>query len=151
MATENTVRLHRVMKAPAERVYRAFLEPEAVVKWLPPHGFVCKVLEMDVRVGGSFRMAFTNFSTGSSHIFGGKYHELVPHERIMYVERFEVPALPEEMRTTIVLRAVKCGTELNIAVEGQPEAIPLDLCYLGWQESLVQLSHLVEPVISDEV
>jgi len=145
--TTGTVRLHRVLRAPPERVYRAFLEPEALVKWLPPYGFTCKVHHMDVRVGGSFRLSFANFSSGHSHAFGGDYLELVPHERIRYTDKFDDPGLPGEMRVTILLTKVSCGTDIDIAQEGVPEAIPLEMCYLGWQESLAQLAVLVEPEI----
>lgn len=145
----NTVRLHRVLRAKPERVYRAFLEPEAMAKWLPPQGFTGKVHEMDARVGGGYRMSFTNFGTGSSHSFGGRYLELTPHERIRYSDRFEAPGPPGEMQTTVSLRAVSCGTEITIVQEGLPAAIPLELCYLGWQESLASLAQLVEPDIPD--
>ena len=145
----NTVRLHRVLRAPAERVYRAFLDPDAMTRWLPPHGFLGKVHEMDARVGGGYRMSFTNFGTGTSHSFRGTYVELTPHERIRYTDRFDDPNLPGEMQVTVRLRKVVCGTELDIVQEGVPSAIPLELCYLGWQESLGQLAHLVEPEIPD--
>ena len=145
----NVVRLHRVLRAPPERVYRAFLDPDAMVKWLPPHGYTGKVHHMDARVGGSHRMSFTNFSTGNSHAFGGRYVELTPHERIRYTDQFDDPALPGEMQVTISLAAVACGTELTITQEGIPPAIPLEFCYLGWQESLSLLAHLVEPEIPD--
>ncbi len=145
----NTVRLHRVIRAPAERVYRAFLDPHAMTKWLPPHGFAGEVHEMDARVGGGYRMSFTNFSTGKSHSFGGKYVELTPHERLRYTDAFDDPNLPGEMQVTITLRKVACGTELEIVQEGLPEAIPVEFCYLGWQESLSLLAHLVEPEIPD--
>jgi uncharacterized protein YndB with AHSA1/START domain len=145
----NTVRLHRVLRAPAERLYRAFLDPDAMAKWLPPHGFTAKVHEMDARVGGGYRMSFTNFTTGKSHSFGGRYVELTPHERIRYTDRFDDPALPGEMQVTVALRKVSCGTELTITQEGLPSVIPLEDCYLGWQESLVQLAQLVEPEIPD--
>jgi uncharacterized protein YndB with AHSA1/START domain len=145
----NTVRLHRVLRAPAERIFRAFLEPDAMVKWLPPHGFVGKVHEMDARVGGGYRMSFTNFSTGTSHAFGGKYIELKPHELIRYTDHFDDPKLPGEMKVTITLLAVSCGTELQIVQEGVPAVIPVEMCYLGWQESLRQLTQLVEPEIPD--
>jgi len=147
--TANTVRLHRVLRAPAERVYKAFLEPEAMAKWLPPHGFVGKVHEIDARVGGGHRMSFTNFGTGASHSFGGTYVELVPHERLRYTDKFDDPNLPGEMQVTISLRKVLCGTELSIVQEGIPAAIPVEMCYLGWQESLAQLAKLVEPEIPD--
>lgn len=145
----NVVRLHRVLRAPPERVYRAFLDPDAMVKWLPPHGYTGKVHHMDARVGGSHRMSFTNFSTGNSHAFGGRYVELTPHERIRYTDQFDDPAMPGEMQVTISLAAVACGTELTITQEGIPAAIPLEFCYLGWQESLSLLAHLVEPEIPD--
>jgi len=145
----NTVRLHRVLRAPAERVYRAFLDPDAMAKWLPPHGFTGRVHRMDSRVGGGYRMSFTNFSTGKSHWFGGEYVELTPHDRIRYTDRFESPDLPGEMRVTITFRTVVCGTEIEIVQEGLPVATPVELCYLGWQESLAQLAHLVEPEIPD--
>jgi len=142
-----TVRLHRVIRAAPERVYRAFLDPDAMAKWLPPNGFTGKVHHMDARVGGSYRMSFTNFSTGDSHAFGGEFVELVPNERLSYTDRFEDDNLPGEMRTTVNLTAVSCGTELNVVQEGIPEAIPVEACYLGWQESLVLLGMLVEPEI----
>ena len=140
----NTVRFHRVLRAPAERVYRAFLDSDAKAKWLPPNGFTGKVHENDARVGGRYRMSFTNFSNGDSHAWGGAYTELVPNERIVYSDRFEDPNLPGEMRTTITLKPVSCGTELQIVQEGLPDAIPVELCHLGWQESLVLLGKLVE-------
>jgi uncharacterized protein YndB with AHSA1/START domain len=142
-----TVRLHRVLRAPPERVYRAFLDPDAMAKWLPPHGFTGKVHEMDACVGGGYRMSFTNFGTGQSHAFGGSYVELTPNERIRYTDRFDDPALPGDMQVTIELKAVVCGTELSIVQEGIPPAIPLEFCYLGWQESLTLLAHVVEPEI----
>ena len=145
----NTVRLHRVLRATPEKVYRAFLDPDAMVKWLPPNGFTAKVHEMDARVGGSYRMAFTNFTTGRGHSFGGKYLELVPHERICYTDQFDDPNLPGAMRTSITLRTVFCGTELNIVQEGLPEVIPVEACYLGWQESLALLAKLVEANVPD--
>jgi uncharacterized protein YndB with AHSA1/START domain len=147
--TTNTVRLHRVLRAPPERVYRAFLDPDAMVKWLPPYGFTAKVHHMEARAGGGYRMSFTNFGTGKSHSFGGTYVELTPHERIRYTDKFEDPGLPGEMKVTISLRKVSCGTELDILQEGIPSVIPAELCYLGWQESLSQLAHLVEPEIPD--
>lgn len=147
----NTVRLHRVLRAPPAKIYRAFLEPEAIAKWLPPYGFTCRVQQIDARVGGSFRMSFTNFSTGHSHSFGGTYLELVPHERICHTDRFDDPNLKAEMRTTVSLRKVSCGTELSIVQEGLPDLIPLEACYLGWQESLTLLAQLVEPEIPDQV
>jgi uncharacterized protein YndB with AHSA1/START domain len=148
MAT-NTVRLHRVLRAAPERIYRAFLDADAMAKWLPPYGFTCKVHQMDARVGGTFRMSFSNFSSGAGHSFGGEYLELVPNERIRYTDKFDDPNLPGVIEVTVVLRAVSCGTDVNITQTGLPEVIPLEMCYLGWQESLVQLAHLVEPVIPD--
>lgn len=144
-----TVRLHRVLRAPPDRVYRAFLDPSAMVKWLPPHGFTGTVHEMDARVGGGYRMSFTNFGTGSSHSFGGTYVELIPNERIRYSDRFDDPNLPGEMQVSISLAPVSCGTELTIVQEGIPAAIPVEMCYLGWQESLGLLARLVEPQIPD--
>jgi uncharacterized protein YndB with AHSA1/START domain len=146
MAT-HTVRLHRVLRAPPERVYRAFLDADALAKWLPPNGFTCKVHHLDARVGGSFRMSFTNFTTGQSHSFGGEYLELVPHERIRYTDTFEDPNLPGVMQVTVSLRAVSCGAELDIVQDGIPAMIPLEACYLGWQESLTLLAKLVEAEI----
>ena len=146
MAT-NTVRFHRVLKAPPERVYRAFLDADATAKWLPPYGFTCKVHHMDAKVGGTFRMSFTNFTNSQSHSFGGTYRELVPAQKIRYSDVFDDPNLPGEMQTTVELRPVSCGTEVNIVQEGLPEAIPVEMCYLGWQESLAQLKRLVEPEI----
>jgi uncharacterized protein YndB with AHSA1/START domain len=143
----HTIRLQRVLRAPPERVYRAFLDPAAMVKWLPPFGFTGTVHEMDARVGGGHRMSFTNFGTGESHSFGGRYLELVPGERICYTDRFDDTSLPGEMTCTIALRAVLCGTELTIVQEGVPDAIPAAMCHLGWQESLGQLAPLVEPDI----
>jgi uncharacterized protein YndB with AHSA1/START domain len=145
----NTVRLHRVLRATPERIYRAFLDADAMAKWLPPYGFTCKVHHMDARVGGAFKMSFSNFSTGHGHSFGGEYRELVPHERIRYTDKFDDPNMPGEMETTVILRAVSCGTELSITQEGIPGVIPVEMCYLGWQESLAQLATLVEPVIPD--
>ncbi len=144
-----TVRLHRVLRAPPERVYRAFLDPEAMVKWLPPHGFTGKVHHIDPVVGGTYRMSFTNFGTGSSHAFGGTYRELVPGERIRYDDQFENPALPGTMQVSVSLKAVACGTELSIVQEGIPAMIPVEFCYLGWQESLSLLANVVEPQIPD--
>lgn len=149
MSSTNTVKLHRVLRAPPERVYRAFLEPEAMSKWLPPYGFTCKISHMDARVGGSYKMAFTNFGTGSVHSFGGKYLELVPDAKICYTDKFDDPNLPGEMRTTVSLKPVACGTELHIVQEGLPAVIPVEMCYLGWQDALAQLAALVEPVIPD--
>jgi len=144
-----TVKLHRVLRCTPEHIYKAFLEADAIAKWLPPYGFTCQVHAMDVRVGGSFRMSFTNFTTGHGHSFGGEYLELIPAEKIRYTDKFDDPNLPGEMMTTITLRKVLCGTELNIVQEGIPEAIPAEMCYLGWQECLVQLANLVEPNIPD--
>lgn len=144
-----TVRLHRVLRATPERIYRAFLDADAMAKWLPPYGFTCKVHHMDVRIGGTFKMSFSNFSTGRGHSFGGEYRELVPHERIRYSDTFDDANLPGEMETTVVLRAVSCGTEISITQAGIPDAIPVEMCYLGWQESLAQLATLVEPTIPD--
>jgi uncharacterized protein YndB with AHSA1/START domain len=145
----STVRLHRVLRASPDRVYRAFLDPDAMVKWLPPHGFTGKVHHMDARAGGGYRMSFTNFGTGKSHAFGGKYEELKPNELIRYTDQFDDPNLPGEMQVTIALRPVMCGTDLSIVQEGIPPAIPVEFCYLGWQESLTLLSQLVEPDIPD--
>jgi uncharacterized protein YndB with AHSA1/START domain len=145
----NTVRFHRVLRAAPERVYRAFLDADAMVKWLPPHGFTGKVHHLDAKVGGAYKMSFTNFSTGRSHAFGGEYLELVPHERIRYTGRFDDPTLPGEMQTTITFKSVSCGTELNIVQEGLPAVIPPEACCLGWQESLSLLAKLVEAEISD--
>jgi uncharacterized protein YndB with AHSA1/START domain len=145
----NTVSLHRVIRAAPERVYRAFLNADAMAKWLPPYGFTCQVHHMDAKVGGTFKMSFTNFSTGNGHAFGGEYRELVPNERIRYSDKFDDPNLPGEMETTVSLRPVLCGTEVNIVQAGLPEVIPVEMCYLGWQESLEQLVKLVEPVIPD--
>ncbi len=147
--TENTIRLHRVLRTTPEKLYRAFVTPDALVKWLPPNGFTAKVHQQDARVGGSYRMSFTNFSTGKSHSFGGTYLELSPNQRLRYTDRFEDPNLPGEMQTTISLREVSCGTELSIVQEGVPAVIPLEACYLGWQESLALLQKLVEPEIQD--
>lgn len=144
-----TVRLHRVLRAPPERVYRAFLDPHAMAKWLPPHGFTGVVHEMAPMVGGHYRMSFTNLNTGKSHSFGGTYLEIVPDEKIVYTDKFEDPNLPGEMRTTITLKKVSVGTELTAVQEGIPDAIPTEACYLGWQESLSLLTLLVEPEIPD--
>lgn len=151
MATNSTnnIRLHRVLRATPERVYRAFLDADAMAKWLPPNGFTCKVHQMDAKVGGAYKMSFTNFSTGKSHSFGGKYVELKPHERIRYTDKFDDPNLPGEMQTTIGLKQVFCGTDLNVTQEGIPAAIPPEACYMGWQESLVLLAKLVEAEIPD--
>lgn len=143
----NVVRLHRVLRAPPERVYRAFLDADAMAKWLPPHGFTGKVHHLNAEVGGTFRMSFTNFSTAASHSFGGEYLELVPNERICHTDKFDDPNLPGEMRTTVSLKKVFCGTELAVVQEGIPSAIPTEACYLGWQESLTLLAQLVEAEI----
>ncbi len=144
-----TVRLHRVLRAAPERVYRAFLDADAMAKWLPPDGFTGKVHQMDARVGGAWRMSFTNFSSGHSHSFGGNYLELVPGERLRYTSRFDDPNLPGEMQTAVSLVKVSCGTELDVVQEGIPEVIPAEACYLGWQQSLTLLARLVEPEIGD--
>jgi uncharacterized protein YndB with AHSA1/START domain len=148
MAT-NTVRLFRVLRAPPERVYRALLDPDAMVKWLPPHGFTGRVHHLEAKVGGTYRMSFTNLSTGNGHSFGGEYLELLPNERIRHTDRFDDPNLPGLMQTTIVLKKVFCGTQLNIVQEALPEVIPVEACYLGWQESLTLLAQLVEAQIPD--
>jgi uncharacterized protein YndB with AHSA1/START domain len=145
----NTIQLHRVLRAPPERVYRAFLDTNAMAKWLPPNGFTGKVHHLDARVGGTYRMSFTNFSTGHSHSFGGEYLELVPHETLRYSDKFDDPNLPGEMQTTVSLKQVSCGTELSIVQEGIPDIIPAEACYLGWQESLTLLAKLVEAEIPD--
>ena len=147
--TSRSVRLHRVLRASPERVYRAFLEPDAMSKWLPPHGFTCTVQHLEAVVGGTHRMSFRNFSTGNSHSFGGEYVELVPNELIRYTDAFDDPNLPGTLQVTVTLRPVICGTELSIVQEGIPEAIPLEMCHLGWQDSLLQLATLVEPEIPD--
>jgi uncharacterized protein YndB with AHSA1/START domain len=148
MAT-NTVRLHRVLRAAPEKVFRAFVDADAMARWLPPFGFTGKVHQMDARVGGTYRMSFTNFTTGNSLAFGGEFLELIPGERVRYTDRFDDPNLPGEMQTAIALRKVSVGTELSIVQEGIPEVIPLEACYLGWRESLIQLAQLVEPEIPD--
>jgi uncharacterized protein YndB with AHSA1/START domain len=145
----STIRLHRVLRATPERVYRAFLDPEAKAKWLPPNGFTGKVHHMDARVGGSYKMSFTNFTTGKSHSFGGQYLELTPHERIRYTDKFDDPNLPGAMQVTIRRSKASCGTEVNITQEGVPDIIPAEACYLGWQESLALLAKLVEAEIPD--
>lgn len=145
----NTVRFHRVLRSTPERIYRAFLDADAMAKWLPPNGFTGKVHHMDAKVGGGYKMSFTNFTNGKSHSFGGTYVELKPHERICYTNRFDDPNLPGEMQTTITLKQVFCGTEVNITQEGIPAVIPAEACYLGWQESLVLLAKLVEAEIPD--
>ena len=144
-----TVRLHRVLRTRPERVYRAFLDPEAMAKWLPPNGFTGKVHRLEAKVGGEHRMSFTNFATGKSHSFGGRYLELVPGERLRYTDRFDDANLPGEMQVTVKLRKVSCGTEIDIVQEGVPDVIPAEACYLGWQESLAQLAQLVDPEIPD--
>ena len=144
-----TIRLHRVLKAPAERIYRAFLTAEAMAKWIPPNGFTCSVHHMEAKAGGTFRASFTNFTTQQSHSFGGEYLELVPNELIRYTDKFDDPNLPGEMNVTVSLKAVSCGTELNIVQEGIPDVIPVEMCYLGWQESLILLAKLVEAEIRE--
>jgi uncharacterized protein YndB with AHSA1/START domain len=146
----NAIRLHRVLRATPERIYRAFLDPEAMVKWLPPNGFTGKVHQIDARVGGSYKMSFTNFSSGKSHSFGGEYLELIPHERIRHTDKFDAPGPSGVMTTTITLKKVSCGTEVNILQEGVPDVIPVEACYLGWQESLTLLSKLVEAEIPEQ-
>ena len=148
MAT-NTIRLHRVLRPAPETIYRAFLDADAKAKWLPPNGFTGKVHHIDPKVGGSYKMSFTNFATGTTHSFGGKYVELTPHERIRYTDQFDDPNLPGEIQVTITLKKVSCGTELNVVQEGVPDVIPADACYLGWQESLILLAKLVEAEIPD--
>ena len=145
----NTVQLHRVLSATPERVYRAFTDPDAMAKWLPPHGFTGKVHEMDARVGGRYRMSFTNFSNGQSHSFGGTYVELKPNELLRYTDRFDDPNLPGEMMTTVTLKAVSCGVELRVVQEGIPSMIPVEQCYLGWQQSLTLLTQLVEAEVRE--
>jgi len=147
--TTGTVHLHRVLRAPPERVYRAFLNAEAMAKWLPPNGFTGRVHNLDAKVGGTFKMSFTNFTTEQSHTFGGEYLELAPGERIRYTDKFDDPNLPGVMKTTVSLKAVSCGTELSVVQEGIPDAIPVEACYLGWQESLVLLAKLVEAEIRE--
>jgi uncharacterized protein YndB with AHSA1/START domain len=145
----NTIRLHRVLRAKTERVYRAFLDADAMAKWLPPFGFTGKVHHIDARVGGTYRMSFTNFTTGNGHAFGGEFLELIPNERIRHTDKFESADLPGEMVTTITFKTVSCGTEIHVAQEGIPDMIPAEGCYIGWQESLTQLAQLVEPEIPD--
>lgn len=145
----NTVRIHRVLTAPPEPVYRAFLDADALARWLPPNGYLCKVAHLDARVGGSFRMSFTNFRSGKGHSFGGEYLELVPNERIRYTDRFDDPNLPGVLTVSVTLKKVSCGTELDVVQEGIPDVIPLEMCYLGWQESMRNLARLVEPEIPD--
>ncbi len=143
----HAIRLHRVLRAAPEKVYRAFLDADAMAKWIPPYGFTCKVHHLDAKVGGTFKMSFTNFGSGNGHSFGGTYLELVPHERLRYTDKFDDPNLPGEITVTVTLKKVMCGTELNIEQAGVPAVIPAEMCYLGWQESLAQLAHLVEPEI----
>ena len=145
----HTIRLHRVLRATPERIYRAFLDADALVKWLPPHGFTGKIHHMDAKVGGTYKMSFTNFTSGKSHVFGGTYLELVPHERLRYTDKFDDPHLPGEMQTTITLQQVSVGTEVSIVQEGVPGVIPAEACYLGWQESLTLLAQLVEATIPE--
>jgi uncharacterized protein YndB with AHSA1/START domain len=145
--TDRTVHLHRVLRCPPEKIYRAFLDAGALAKWLPPFGFTCQVQHLDASVGGGFRMSFSNFGSGSELSFGGAYLELVPHERIRYTDRFDDPNLPGQMEVTVTLKPVLCGTELSVSQAGIPDVIPLEMCHLGWQESLVQLANLVEPDI----
>ena len=147
--TTGTVKLHRVLRTKPERVYKAFLDAGAMAKWLPPYGFTCTVHKLDAKVGGTFKMSFTNFTTGNGHSFGGTYLELVANERIRYTDKFDDPNLPGEMETTIGLRQVSCGTELSVVQAGLPDVIPVESCYLGWQESLAQLANLVEAEIPD--
>lgn len=147
MATTHTIQLHRVLRSTPEKVYRAFIEADAMARWIPPYGFICKVHHLDARVGGSFKMSFINFSTGKGHSFGGVYLELVPHERLRYTDQFDDPNLPGIITVTVTLKKVVCGTELNIEQAGVPAVIPVEMCYLGWQESLAQLAKLVEPEI----
>jgi uncharacterized protein YndB with AHSA1/START domain len=143
-----TVRLHRVLHAPPARIYKAFLDADGMAKWLPPYGFTCKVHHLEPRVGGTFRMTFNNFGSGGGHSFGGEYLELVPNEKVRYTDKFDDPNLPGVMEVTVTLKQVSVGTEVNIVQAGIPDAIPTEACYLGWQESLMQLAHLVEPEIS---
>lgn len=145
----NTIRLHRVLSSTPQKIYKAFLDPDALARWLPPNGFIAKVHHMDPRVGGVFRMSFTNFATGNGHSFGGEYLELVPNERLKYTDKFDDPNLPGEMVVTVTLKAVSVGTEINIVQEGVPDVIPVEACYIGWQQSLVFLAKLVEPDIQD--
>lgn len=145
----NTVTLHRIFSAPVEKVFKAFSDPDAMASWIPPYGFVCKVHSMDFKVGGTYKMSFTNFTTGSSHSFGGEYVDIIPDEKIKYTDKFDDPNLPGQMITTIELKKVVCGTEIIATQEGIPDAIPVEMCYLGWQESLDKLKRLVEPNIPD--
>ncbi len=148
MSTQ-TIRLHRVLRSTPEKIYRAFLEADALAKWLPPHGFTAKVHHLEAKVGGTFKMSFTNFTTGNGHSFGGEYLELVPHERILYTDKFDDPNLPGTIHVSVTLKAVSCGTEVNIEQSGVPAVIPAEMCYLGWQDSLTQLAALVEPDIQN--
>ena len=150
-ASTNTIRLHRVLRAAPEKIYRAFLDVDAMAKWLPPNGFTCKVHHIEAKVGGTYKMSFTNFTTGKSHSFGGTYVELDPHERIRYTDKFDDPNLPGEMQTTITLKEISCGTEVTIVQEGLPAAIPAEACYLGWQESLISLAKLVEAEVPEQM
>jgi uncharacterized protein YndB with AHSA1/START domain len=145
----STLKVHRVLRASPGKIYRAFLNPEAMSKWLPPNGFTCKIHHMDARVGGSYKLSFTNFGTGKAHSFGGTYSELVPGERIRYADKFDDPNMPGEMKVTVTFKKVVCGTEMNVVQEGIPDAIPVEMCYLGWQESLILLGKLVEVEIPD--
>ena len=147
MPKPHSVELHRVLRAPPDRIYRAFLEPAAMAKWLPPYGFTCTVHHMEAKVGGTFKMSFTNFGAGGGNSFGGEYVELVPGAKIVYTNQFDDPNLPGTMKVTITLKPVLCGTDMSVVQEGIPEAIPVEMCYLGWQESLLQLANLVEPNI----
>lgn len=147
MAKTNTVKLHRVLRTTPEKLYRAFVESDALAKWIAPYGFTCRVHHLDAKVGGTYKMSFTNFGTGAGHSFGGKYLELIPNQRLCYTDQFDDPNLPGEIQVTIDLKQAACGTELNIIQEGLPEAIPVEMCHLGWQESLRQLENLVEPEI----
>ena len=147
MSSTHTIRLHRVLRATPEKIYRAFLDADAMAKWIPPYGFTCKVHHLDAKVGGTFKMSFTNFGSGNGHSFGGTYLELVPPERLRYTDKFDDPNLPGEITVTVTLKKVLCGTELHIEQAGVPAVIPAEMCYLGWQESLSQLAHLVEPEI----
>lgn len=149
-ASTHTIRLHRVLRGTPDRIYRAFLDPDAKVKWLPPHGFTARIHHLDAKVGGTYKMSFTNFTTGKSHTFGGTYTELTPHERIRYTDKFDDPNLPGEMHITVELKKVFCGTELHITQEGVPAVIPAEACYLGWQESLQLLAQLTDPEIQDQ-
>ena len=146
----STIRLHRVLRATPERAYKAFLDADAMARWLPPYGFTCKVHHVDAKVGGTHKASFTNFTTGKSHSFGGKYLELKPNELIRYTDKFDDPNLPGEIQVTVTLKKVSCGTELTVVQEGVPDVIPAEACYLGWQESLAQLANLVDPEIPDQ-